>query len=95
MFCAETVISMDTNAVPKLAAGCRLHPTETVLLIPEGTLKLSGPARDILAQLDGRRSVADVVDLLHAQYADAERGVIEQDVLSLLDRMVQRGVLRL
>jgi pyrroloquinoline quinone biosynthesis protein D len=85
---------MDTNAVPRLAPGCRLHPTEPVLLIPEGTLKLSGPARDILAQLDGRRTVGEVVDFLHAQYADAERGVIEQDVLSLLDRMAQRGVLR-
>ena len=86
---------MDTNAVPRLAAGCRLHATEPILLIPEGTLKLSGPARDILAKLDGRRSVSEVVDLLHAQYADADRAVIEQDVLSLLDRMVQRGVLRI
>jgi pyrroloquinoline quinone biosynthesis protein D len=86
---------MDTNAVLKFAPGCRLHPTEPVLLIPEGTLKLSGPARDILTQLDGRRTVAEVVDLLHVQYADADRGVIEQDVLSLLDRMQQRGVLRL
>jgi pyrroloquinoline quinone biosynthesis protein D len=86
---------MDTNAVPKLAAGCRLHPTEPVLLIPEGTLKLSGPTRDILSQLDGKRSVSDVVDLLHAQYADADRAMIEQDVLGLLDRMVQRGVLRI
>lgn len=86
---------MDTNAVPRLAAGCRLHPTEPILLIPEGTLKLSGPARDILAQLDGRRSVADIVDLLHAQYADADKEVMQQDVLGLLDRMAQRGVLRI
>ena len=86
---------MDTNATPKLAPGCRLHPTEAVLMIPEGTLKLSGPARDILSQLDGKRTISEVVDLLHAQYADADRTMIEQDVLSLLDRMAQRGVLRI
>jgi pyrroloquinoline quinone biosynthesis protein D len=86
---------MDTNAAPRLAPGCRLHPTEAVLLIPEGTLKLSGPARDILTQLDGQRTVGEVIDLLHAQYPDAEKAVIEQDVLSLLDRMAQRGVLRI
>ena len=86
---------MDTNAVPRLAAGCRLHPTDAVLLIPEGTLKLSGPARDILSQLDGRRTVAEMIDLLHAQYSGADREVIQQDVLGLLDRMVQRGVIRI
>ncbi len=86
---------MDTNAVPRLAAGCRLHPTEPVLLIPEGTLKLSGPSRDILSQLDGRRTVAEVIDLLHAQYADADKEMIQQDVIGLLDRMMQRGVIRI
>ena len=86
---------MDTNAAPRLAAGCRLHPTEPVLLIPEGTLKLSGPSRDILSQIDGRRTVAEVVDLLHAQYADADKEMIQQDVIGLLDRMAQRGVIKL
>lgn len=85
---------MDTNSVPKLAVGCRLHPTEPILLIPEGTLKLTGPARDILGELDGDRNVAQIVDKLHAQYAGADRALIEQDVLSLLERMAQRGVLR-
>jgi pyrroloquinoline quinone biosynthesis protein D len=82
---------MDTNAVPRLAAGCRLHATEPILLIPEGTLKLSGPSRDILSLLDGRRSVAELIVLLQEQYAE----VVEQDVLDLLDRMAQRGVIRL
>ncbi len=77
--------------MPRLAAGCRLHATEPILLIPEGTLKLSGPSRDILSLLDGRRSVAELIVLLQEQYAE----VVEQDVLDLLDRMAQRGVIRL
>jgi pyrroloquinoline quinone biosynthesis protein D len=85
---------MDLNAIPRLAPGCRLHPTEAVMLIPEGTLKLQGPARDILAQLDGKQSVAAIVDELIKQYEGVDRDDIRQDVLSLLDRMEQRGVVR-
>ena len=85
---------MDLHATPRLAPGCRLHPTEAVLLIPEGTLKLQGPARDILAQLDGKQSVAAIVDELVKQYEGVDRDDIQQDVLSLLERMELRGVVR-
>jgi pyrroloquinoline quinone biosynthesis protein D len=64
------------------------------VLIPEGTLKLQGPARDILAHLDGKHSVAAIVDELLKQYEGVDRDDIQQDVLSLLDRMEQRGVVR-
>jgi len=85
---------MDLNAIPRLAPGCRLHPTEAVMLIPEGTLKLQGPARDILAQLDGKQSVAAIVDELLKQYEGVDKDDIRQDVLRLLERMEQRGVVR-
>jgi pyrroloquinoline quinone biosynthesis protein D len=85
---------MDLNATPRLAPGCRLHPTEPVLLIPEGTLKLQGPAREILAHLDGKQSVASIVDELVKQYEGVDSADIQQDVLGLLDRMEQRGVVR-
>ena len=64
---------MDLHATPRLAPGCRLHPTEAVMLIPEGTLKLQGPARDILAQLDGKQSVAAIVDELAKQYEGVDK----------------------
>jgi pyrroloquinoline quinone biosynthesis protein D len=85
---------MDLHATPRLAPGCRLHPTEAVMLIPEGTLKLQGPAREILAQLDGKQSVAAIVDELVKQYEGVDKDDIQQDVLSLLERMEQRGVVR-
>lgn len=85
---------MDLNATPRLAPGCRLHPTEAVLLIPEGTLNLRGPARDILSHLDGRQSVAAIVDELLKQYSGVDRDQMRQDTLSLLERMEQRGVVR-
>jgi pyrroloquinoline quinone biosynthesis protein D len=64
------------------------------MLIPEGTLKLQGPARDILAQLDGKQSVAAIVDELLKQYEGVDKDDIRQDVLRLLERMEQRGVVR-
>ena len=85
---------MDTNSIPRLAPGCRLHPTEPVLLVPEGTLNLAGPTRDILAHVDGNLSVAAIVDKLLVEYAGAPQQEMINDVLNLLDRMQQRGVVR-
>jgi pyrroloquinoline quinone biosynthesis protein D len=85
---------MDLNAAPRLAPGCRLHPTEAILLVPEGALSLQGPAREILAQLDGKQTVSAIVDELRKQYPGADRDAMQQDVVSLLERMEQRGVVR-
>jgi pyrroloquinoline quinone biosynthesis protein D len=85
---------MDIDATPRLAAGCRLHATESVLLVPEGTLNLSGPAREILTKLDGKQSVSDIVAELLQQYSDANADEVRSDVLSLLNRMQERGVVK-
>ena len=85
---------MDLNATPRLAAGCRLHPTEALLLVPEGTLNLLGPARDVLMQLNGRQSVAVIVDELLKSYSGVSVDEMRRDVLCLLERMNQRGVVR-
>ena len=85
---------MDLNATPRLAPGCRLHPTEALLLIPEGALNLQGPAREILLHLDGKQSVAAIINELRTQYSDVGGDDMQQDVLSLLERMEQRGVVR-
>ena len=85
---------IDMSSVPRLAAGCRLHPTDEILLVPEGTLNLTGPAREILARIDGKRTIQAIVDdlLLHFEGANADE--VRQDVLGMLSRMRQRGVIR-
>ena len=85
---------MDLNSIPRLAPGCRLHPSEPVLLVPEGTLNLAGPARDILARLDGKQNVAMIIDELVTKYSGAPKEEMTEDVLRLLNRMEQRGVVR-
>lgn len=85
---------MDLNSTPRLAPGCRVHPTENVLLIPEGMLNLTGPTREILMRLDGSKSVTEVVRELLEEYAQADTAEVEGDVLNVLNRLAQRGVIK-
>ncbi len=85
---------MNMDSIPRIAPGCRLHPTDEVLLIPEGALQLSGPSREILQLLNGQRSVRAIVEELLRQYPGTAVEEVRGDVLSLLDRMAERGVVR-
>ena len=85
---------MDKDSIPALAHGCRLHPTQDVLLVPEGTLQLGGPTRDVLARVDGAHSVTAIVDQLLLEYEGADATEVRTDVLELLAGLEQRGVVR-
>ena len=85
---------MDMNSIPMVVRGCRLHPTQDVLLMPEGTLDLNGPSRDVLTRVDGSRDVAAIVKELLQEYEGAEEAEVRTDVLALLEDLKDRGVLR-
>lgn len=85
---------MDMNSIPMVVRGCRLHPTQDVLLMPEGTLELNGSSRDVLARVDGIRDVAAIVLELLEEYKGAPEAEVRADVLALLQDLKQRGVLR-
>jgi pyrroloquinoline quinone biosynthesis protein D len=85
---------MDMNSIPMMARGCRLHPTEDVLLMPEGTLELNGPSRDVLARVDGSRDLTAIVEDLLQEYQGADEAEVRSDVLALLLDLKKRGVLR-
>jgi pyrroloquinoline quinone biosynthesis protein D len=85
---------MEIDSIPRIAPGCRLHPADDVLLMPEGALQLSGPSRQILLLLDGHRSVQAVVEDLLREYPEADADEVRGDVLSLLNRMAEQGVVR-
>ena len=85
---------MDMNSIPMMARGCRLHPTENMLLMPEGTLELNGPSRDVLGRVDGNRNIAAIVQELLQEYEGAQEAEVSSDVLSLLEDLKARGVLR-
>jgi pyrroloquinoline quinone biosynthesis protein D len=85
---------MDMNSIPIMARGCRLHPTQDVLLMPEGTLELNGPSRDVLARVDGSRDLTAIVQDLLKEYEGADEAEIRTDVHALLEDLTKRGVLR-
>jgi pyrroloquinoline quinone biosynthesis protein D len=86
---------MEMSSVPRIAPGCRLHPTEDILLVPEGTLNLSGPSRQILSRLDGKLDLNAIVTDLVTEFDGADAEEVRQDVLGFLDRLQQRGVVRI
>jgi len=84
------------DCVPRLARGCRLNTAggqEDVLLIPEGALRLKGPARAILELCDGERALRQIVEELTRRYPSGDLARIETEVIALLTRLRDRGVL--
>ena len=84
------------NSIPQLARGCRVQSRseeETVLLIPEGLLRLKGAATEILALVDGQRSVAEITTTLQAGYPAEAHEQIAAEVDSFLRSLHNRSVL--
>ena len=82
--------------IPRLAPGCRLNPaggTEDLLLIPEGALRLKGPARAIVELCDGQRTLAEIFTELQRAFPTAQPARIETEAVALLARLRDRGVL--
>ncbi|PYU34264.1 MAG: pyrroloquinoline quinone biosynthesis peptide chaperone PqqD [Acidobacteria bacterium] len=87
---------LERNRALRLAPGCRLNTTggpEDLLLIPEGALRLKGPARTIVELCDGERTLAEIVVELQRHYPSAQPARIETEALALLARLRDRGVL--
>jgi pyrroloquinoline quinone biosynthesis protein D len=80
---------------PRLAPGCRLGTgpgQEELLLIPECALKLKGTSRAVVELCDGARTVREIVAELAARYS-ADSALVETDVVALLGKLHDRGVM--
>lgn len=53
-----------------------------VLLYPEGMVQLNGSAGEILATVDGEKTVADIISALEAKFPEA--GELTDDILEFL-----------
>jgi coenzyme PQQ biosynthesis protein PqqD len=87
---------MERNRLLRLAPGCRLNAAgggEDLLLIPEGALRLKGPARSIVELCDGERTLSDIVEELQRHYPSEHAARIETETVALLARLRDRGVL--
>jgi len=84
------------DSVLRLAPGCRLSAAEgqgDLLLIPEGALRLKGPARAILDLCNGERACREVIEELKHRYPSEDAERIEAEVVALLARLHDRGVI--
>jgi coenzyme PQQ biosynthesis protein PqqD len=84
------------ESVLRLAPGCRLNDhgsPQDLLLIPEGAMRMQGPARKIVELLNGERSIRQIVDELQHRYGSEDAARIETETLALLTRLRERGVL--
>jgi pyrroloquinoline quinone biosynthesis protein D len=90
------VSSLTQDSILRLAPGCRLNAAgghEDLLLIPEGALRLKGPARGVIELCDGRRTLRAVVEELLRRYPSDDAAKIEAETLALLAHLRDRGVL--
>lgn len=85
-------MSVDLQAVPRLAAGYRFQWEEAqqnhVLLYPEGMVQLSDTAAAVLSLCDGKRTVEIVVFELEEDY---EIDGLGEDVTQFLDEAEAQG----
>ena len=78
----------EMTATPHLAAGVRLNEKSQqprMLLMPERALRLNGPSLEIVQLCDGKHTVQQIAEKLHAVYAKAEPQRITDDLVGYLE----------
>ncbi len=87
--------AITASTVPRIAPLFRFQWEEAqnchVLLYPEGMVRLSGSAGEILKRIDGRTAVSRVIDDLRTAFPDVN---LEDDVYRFLEIAYERGWLR-
>jgi hypothetical protein len=77
----------ELSATPRLAPGVHMNDKShlpRMLLFPKGSLRLSGPSLEIVQLCDGKHTVQQIAEKLHALYAKAEPERVTADLLSYL-----------
>jgi pyrroloquinoline quinone biosynthesis protein D len=86
------------SAFPKLADKARLRldkkTNQHVLLYPEKGLVLNRTGAAILQLCTGENSVEQIIERLQREHGEAPPAVIENEVLTFLDTLVGRGLVR-
>jgi len=87
---------LQPETILRLAPGCRLSEpgaAEDLLLIPEGALRLKGPARAIVELCTGERPVREIIEELRQRFGSADAQRLESETIALLTRLRDRGAL--
>ena len=63
-----------------------------MVLLPEGAIKLQGTGRQILERCDGRRTFAEIIKELQAQFTVADPAKIRADISQFLEQLRQKRI---
>ncbi|MHC4974903.1 MAG: pyrroloquinoline quinone biosynthesis peptide chaperone PqqD [Planctomycetota bacterium] len=89
-------VAISAGSVPRLAPGARLRFDERraawVVLAPERLFVPDAIALEVIKRCDGAAAVAAIVDDLATTF-EADRAVIEADVIALLQDLADKGVM--
>ena len=89
------VVELDDKQIPAIAAPFRFQWEEAqdcyVILYPEGMVKLSGSAGEILKRCDGDKNISDIINELKAQFPVTE---LEDDVKTFFKQAIANGWIR-
>ncbi len=84
--------TLAADDVPMVPARCRLQweaaQQAYVILYPEGMVKLSASAGEIMKRVDGRASIEEIIRSLEQAYPGAD---LRNDVLEFLNAAHARG----
>ncbi len=87
--------TIDKNAIPEIAPTFRFQWEEAqdcyVVLYPEGMVKLSTSAGEILQRVNGHNSIQAIVDMLREAFPGAD---LEDDVIKFLEVAYGNGWIR-
>jgi pyrroloquinoline quinone biosynthesis protein D len=84
---------VNAQARPRFGKGVKLRRDPdggVMLLVPEGALVLNSPAAVALELVDGKRTLAEIVDAVVERF-DVAPERARNDLNGLFDRLTQRG----
>ena len=86
---------MDINNIPEIAPTFRFQWEEAqdcyVVLYPEGMVKLSGSAGEIMKRISGEMSIKEIISDLETTFSEAN---LEDDVVKFLEVAYDNGWIR-
>ena len=86
----------ELTATPRLAPGVRLNDKNQLprqLVLSNGSMRISGPSLEIVQLCDGKHTVEQIAEKLHALYSKAEPQRVTEDLLGYLELLKkQRAV---
>lgn len=84
----------ELTATPRLSPGVRLNDKNQQrrqLLLSNGSMRISGPSLEIVQLCDGKHTVQQIAETLHALYSKAEPQRVTEDLLGYLELLKNQG----